>query len=121
MVIGSDILPQILLEGIQKIFDTILAQKTIFGWILSGPITENVVSFSTQVEECSNTILSSQLRKFWEEEEIPQPPQISPEDQACEHMYATTTTRAPNGRYIVRLPFKNISTSVIWSTRSHAR
>ncbi|XP_036329665.1 uncharacterized protein LOC118741797 [Rhagoletis pomonella] len=106
MVIGSDILPQILLEGIQNICDTILAQKTIFGWILSGPITENVVSFSTQVEECSNATLSSQLRKFWEEEEIPQPPQISPEDQACEHIYATTTTRAPNGRYIVRLPFK---------------
>ncbi|XP_017481434.1 PREDICTED: uncharacterized protein LOC108377116 [Rhagoletis zephyria] len=106
MVIGSDILPQILLQGIQKICDTILAQKKIFGWILSGSITQNVVSFSTQVEERSNTTLSSQLRKFWEEEEIPQPPQISPEDQACKHIYATTTTRAPNGRYIVRLPFK---------------
>ncbi|XP_017471618.1 PREDICTED: uncharacterized protein LOC108362968 [Rhagoletis zephyria] len=106
MVIGSDILPQILLEGIQKISAPILAQRTIFGWILSGPITKNVVVFSTQVEKCSNATLSSQLRKFWEEEEIPQPPQISPEDQACEHVYATTTTRAPNGRYIVRLPFK---------------
>ncbi|XP_036342045.1 uncharacterized protein LOC118751347 [Rhagoletis pomonella] len=106
MVIGRDILPQILLEGIQKICNTILAQKTIFGWILSGPITKNVMAFSTQVEECSNATLSSQLRKFCEEEQIPQPPQISPEDQACEHIYATTTTRAPNGRYIVRLPFK---------------
>ncbi|XP_067637745.1 uncharacterized protein [Eurosta solidaginis] len=105
MVIGSDILPQILLEGIKKVCGSILAQQTIFGWILSGPITENVVSFSTQVQ-ASNETLSSQLRKFWEEEEIPQPPQISPEDQACEQIYATTTTRAPNGRYIVRLPFK---------------
>ncbi|XP_067616222.1 uncharacterized protein [Eurosta solidaginis] len=91
MVIGSDILPQILLEGIKKVCGSILAQQTIFGWILSSPITENVVSFS------SNETLSSQLRKFWEEEEIPQPPQISPEDQACEQAYATTTTRAPNG------------------------
>ncbi|XP_023158894.1 uncharacterized protein LOC111591674 [Ceratitis capitata] len=87
IVIGSDILPQILVEGVQTICDTVLAQNTIFGWILSGPVTEKVVSFSAQVEEISTDTLGDQLRKFWKEEEILSTPQITNEDQACENIY----------------------------------
>lgn len=37
LVIGSDILPQILLDGAQTFKNNIMAQNTIFGWVLSGP------------------------------------------------------------------------------------
>ncbi|XP_020717200.1 uncharacterized protein LOC110118831 [Ceratitis capitata] len=96
MVIGSDILSQILVEGVQTLCDTVLPQNTISGRIHSGPVT--VVSFSTQVEEISTDTLGDQLRKFWEEEEIPQTPQTSNWNQACENIYNHTTTRASNGR-----------------------
>uniref|UniRef100_W8AH72 Peptidase A2 domain-containing protein n=1 Tax=Ceratitis capitata TaxID=7213 RepID=W8AH72_CERCA len=106
MVIGSDLIPQILVEGLQKVCDNLLAQNTIFGWILSGSVTEKVSSFSTQIERVSNETLSTQLRQFWEQEEIHIPPQSTPENQACEDYYVATTSRNSCGRYIVRLPFK---------------
>ncbi|XP_017461361.1 PREDICTED: uncharacterized protein LOC108354690 [Rhagoletis zephyria] len=106
LVIGSDLTPQIMLEGIEHISKNLLAQKTIFGWILSGQMPNKVVSFSTQVEQNSNQLLESQLRKFWEVEEVPTPNLTNPEDKLCEELYLSTTSRTPEGPYIVRLPFK---------------
>ncbi|XP_023159210.1 uncharacterized protein LOC111591765 [Ceratitis capitata] len=106
MVIGSDLIPQILVEGLQKVCDNLLAQNPIFGWILSGSVTEKVSSFSTQIERVSNETLSTHLRQFWEQEEIHIPPQSTPENHACEDYYVATTTRNSSDRYIVRLPFK---------------
>ncbi|XP_028901704.2 uncharacterized protein LOC114805253 [Zeugodacus cucurbitae] len=94
ILLGSDLMPQIILEGVEKISSTLLAQNTIFGWILSGPVTETVTTLTTQVVEISNEYLNTQLRKFWEE------------DQYCEDFYKATTTRSGNGRYVVRLPLK---------------
>ncbi|XP_036346634.1 uncharacterized protein LOC118755949, partial [Rhagoletis pomonella] len=108
MIIGSDLIPQIMLSGIHRnICGGLLAQNTIFGWIISGPITYEVSVFSTQVEEVSNELLSTQLRQFWEQEELYHPVPISEEDIACEDYYQRTTYREPDGRYVVRLPFKS--------------
>ena len=49
ILIGSDLIPQIILEGVEKISTTLLAQNTIFGWILSGLVTEPVSTSTTQV------------------------------------------------------------------------
>ncbi|XP_036322247.1 uncharacterized protein LOC118736259 [Rhagoletis pomonella] len=81
-------------------------QNTIFGWILSGQIPEKVSCFSTQVEQIWSERLDSQLRRFWELEEVPKPKITSPEDEICENLFKSTTTRARDGRYMVRLPFK---------------
>ncbi|XP_017493933.1 PREDICTED: uncharacterized protein LOC108382046 [Rhagoletis zephyria] len=106
LVIGSDFIPQIILEGIEKLSKNLLAQNTIFGWILSGQIPEKVSCFSTQVEQISNERLDSQLRRFRELEEVPKPKIANPEHEMCENLFKSTTTRAPDGRYVVRLPFK---------------
>ncbi|XP_054083224.1 uncharacterized protein LOC128920268 isoform X1 [Zeugodacus cucurbitae] len=106
ILLGSDLIPQIILEGIEKISNKLLAQNTIFGWIISGQVTEKINSFTTQVENITNEYLNNQLKKFWEVEELPQITQLSEEDQACEAYYKSTTTRNEHGRYVVRLPFK---------------
>ncbi|XP_017468404.1 PREDICTED: uncharacterized protein LOC108360570 [Rhagoletis zephyria] len=106
LVTGSDLIPEIMLEGIEKISKNLLAQNTIFGWILSGQIPEKIACFSTQAVPISNEILYSQLRKFWELEEVPKPKLIWPDDENFEKFYQSTTTRATDGRYVVRLPFK---------------
>ncbi|XP_049304008.1 uncharacterized protein LOC125776323 isoform X1 [Bactrocera dorsalis] len=54
LLLGSDLIPQIILEGIEKITKTLLAQNTIFGWVLSGLVVEPVTTMTTQVEEVSN-------------------------------------------------------------------
>ncbi|KAI8115034.1 hypothetical protein CVS40_12681 [Lucilia cuprina] len=46
LLIGSNVLPQVLLEGVKTIANSLMAQLTIFGWIVSGPINIEKVSLS---------------------------------------------------------------------------
>ncbi|XP_070149333.1 uncharacterized protein [Polyergus mexicanus] len=48
-----------------------------------------------------------ELRRFWEIEELPQPRVLSPDENQCEEHFVATHSRRSDGRYIVRLPFKN--------------
>ncbi|XP_017485298.1 PREDICTED: uncharacterized protein LOC108373869 isoform X2 [Rhagoletis zephyria] len=120
LVIGSDLIPQIVLEGVEKLSKNLLAQNTIFGWILSGQVPNQISSFSTQVDEVSNENLDSQLRKFWELEEIPTPKSLNSEDRVCEDFYISTTSRTSDGRYKVRLPFKHSFPDQLTLGRSRA-
>lgn len=107
MVIGSDVIPRILLEGLHtNISGCLIAQNTIFGWILSGPIPERISSFTTQIRQSESESLNTLLRKFWEQEEISSSQPRSSEDDFCEELYQRTTTRQTDGRYMVRLPRK---------------
>nr|CAI5820879.1 unnamed protein product [Callosobruchus analis] len=56
---------------------------------------------------CSDEELSTQLRKFWEPEELPEVATLSKEEQACEHHFETAHARDSHGRFVVRLPFKS--------------
>ncbi|XP_017472796.1 PREDICTED: uncharacterized protein LOC108363817 [Rhagoletis zephyria] len=107
MVIGSDITPQILVQGLHhNVCGTLMAQNTIFGWILSGPIAEKISTFSTCVTESQNDSLNSLLRKCWEQEEVSTGKTLSEDDKRCEKLYRSTTIRQADGRYMVKLPFK---------------
>ncbi|XP_070143744.1 uncharacterized protein [Drosophila kikkawai] len=45
VLIGADILPSVLLGGSKNnIFGSLLAQETIFGWVLSGPVSSEATS-----------------------------------------------------------------------------
>ncbi|XP_070144670.1 uncharacterized protein [Drosophila kikkawai] len=59
VLIGADILPSVLLGGSKNnIFGSLLAQETIFGWVLSGPVSSEATSgvsvFSTRISVQSN-------------------------------------------------------------------
>ncbi|CAD7001676.1 unnamed protein product [Ceratitis capitata] len=108
MVIGSDIIPKILTPGLKiNVGGSLIAQNTIFGWILSGPVAEEISSFSTQVIETPSESLGELLRKFWEQEEVPPAPTYTDDDEYCEALYKQTTHRREDGRYVVKLPFKS--------------
>ncbi|XP_075150680.1 uncharacterized protein LOC142224780 [Haematobia irritans] len=47
-----------------------------------------------------------QLQQFWELEEVEKPQTESDTDTWCENFYKSTTYRQNDGRYVVRLPFK---------------
>ncbi|XP_059220655.1 uncharacterized protein LOC131995716 [Stomoxys calcitrans] len=108
LILGNDSERHINLDGIvRNICGVASAYNTIFGWVLSGPVpTETSHSFTTNVVPSEGAVLSDLLRKFWEIEEIPSTPQIPESHRYCEELYATTTTRDSDGRYVVRLPFK---------------
>ena len=63
IIVGRDLIPQIILEGVEKISTTLLAQNTLFGWILRGLATDPVSTSTTQVDENSKEYLNSQLKK----------------------------------------------------------
>ncbi|XP_037825926.1 uncharacterized protein LOC119613923 [Lucilia sericata] len=87
-----------------------MAQRTVFGWVLTGPIDispKNSISvFTTFISYAEEENLNENLLKFWELEEPPKRKNLSPSDRRCEEIYRNTTKRNSKGRYIVSLPFK---------------
>ncbi|XP_036345828.1 uncharacterized protein LOC118755085 [Rhagoletis pomonella] len=106
LVLGGDIYPQIILCGLKKnVLSTLLAQETVFGWILTGCTdapnpTNNIVSYHSEVA------LNKQLTAFWELEDIPKIKSLNEDDQYCDELYRKTTRRREDGKYVVSLPFR---------------
>ncbi|XP_075161791.1 uncharacterized protein LOC142234512 [Haematobia irritans] len=109
MLIGLDIGPLIYNVDIpMKTFGSIIAQNTVFGWIVGGPIQQNIET-SKQITLYNASSLEKIITRFWEVEETPKRILRSAEDIYCETNYKSTTKRNDTGRYIVTLPFKSCS------------
>ncbi|XP_063545736.1 uncharacterized protein LOC134753727 [Cydia strobilella] len=83
-------------------------QCTTLGWILSGTdgstsVHDTVTVLHTQVNE------DDQLKRFWEIEAEPNVHSklLTKEEQRCEDLFASTTVRTQEGRYVVKLPFRD--------------
>ncbi|XP_067614542.1 uncharacterized protein [Eurosta solidaginis] len=106
LILGGDIYPQIIMSGIKKnVLNTLLAQETVFGWILTGRIespnpTKSIMSFYNEVA------LDNQLKAFWEVENEPKNKILNEDERYCEQLFKETTQRSDNGRYTVSLPFR---------------
>ncbi|XP_062127128.1 uncharacterized protein LOC133839543 [Drosophila sulfurigaster albostrigata] len=110
ILIGADILPSVILRGSRpNICGSLLGQETVFGWILTGPVSQNVSTtvsaFSTRVALQADEQLDSLLSKFWEVEYIPAK-LIKESDFVCEENFVKTTSRSKCGRYRVTLPLR---------------
>ncbi|XP_076660488.1 uncharacterized protein LOC143363841, partial [Halictus rubicundus] len=136
LILGADIYPSIILDGLRKgSSGQPIAQKTIFGWVISGPITSHsrdlsVARGSSPQPRSGSSIsmhhcihqdtLSNELRRFWEIEEIPSTSPLTQEEEQCERHFQTHTSRAPDGQYIVRLPFRTGPPIEVGHSRSAA-
>nr|XP_012232430.1 PREDICTED: uncharacterized protein LOC105678032 [Linepithema humile] len=111
ILLGADTYSHLLTEGIIK--DKInlpVAQSTSLGWIISGPTGQTTPRQSLQSYHVINhEELSNLMQRFWELESIPtiQTSSLTPEEQDCEEQFKTTHTRDTDGRYVVKLPFKD--------------
>lgn len=109
ILLGAEVYSDILLSGVMKHPQGhLLAQNTILGWIISGRVsqevtTQNIISLHVQ------TRVDDLLKQFWEVEN--EPPSIkkkmTSDERKCEEFYEATTSRAKDGRYVVRLPFNS--------------
>ncbi|XP_070141605.1 uncharacterized protein [Drosophila kikkawai] len=111
VLIGADILPSVLLGNSKaNICGSLFGQETIFGWVLTGPISpnapRNVSAFSTRVTCGSDDSLDQLLTKFWEVEEGPSQI-VSESDSVCERNFVRTTRRDSCGKYVVTLPLRD--------------
>lgn len=107
VLLGSPVYGYLLLPGLIKTTpEEPVAQNTEFGWILSGPTRatiprREISSFHTRVE------LDDQLRRFFEQEELPEVRSWTQEEKNCEEFFKKTMRRDSEGRVIVALPFKD--------------
>ncbi|GBP06897.1 hypothetical protein EVAR_67454_1 [Eumeta japonica] len=71
------------MEGIRKnICGRASAYNTIFGWVLSGPITVQIVQvFNSSIQVSETQELNNLLRRFWEQEELPAFRTNSPDEE----------------------------------------
>lgn len=108
LLLGADVYGLFLRDGFLRSNSSALhAQLSIFGWVLTGPLTVNSFSFNTinvhhaSVEES----LDLTLRQFWEIEQVPSCSNLSKFERECEDHFQNTYIRLPNGAYQLKLPF----------------
>lgn len=114
MLLGSSIFWQIIGTEQKSLGKNLpVVQSSKFGWIIAGNL--NVKSQSRADYSVSNlninqrSSLEKQIVKFWEVEEV-QPKRIvlSENEKYCEDHFSQNTQRDATGRFIVKMPFKEI-------------
>ena len=87
-------------------------QNTVFGWVVAGSVGTTVSPYAT-CGICTGSELETMISKFWELEEVPEEKTNFTEDELkCETHFMQTTTRAQDGRFMVKLPLKEHPSSV---------
>lgn len=111
ILLGADTYSIIMKEGLLKSpSGNLIAQNTYFGWILSGALETVSNKRSSECIRVMHTQVNEDdiLRRFWEiEEQIGINKILTPEEQRCEELYVATTKRDNEGRYVVKLPFRD--------------
>ncbi len=93
------------------------AQKTIFGWVLSGAVAVEPKS-NIQFHH-STTDLELIVKKFWEVEEPPKVRILTNHEKLTEKHFIDTYSRDLDGRFVVGVPF-NEKKKQIGSSRAMA-
>lgn len=108
ILIGADIFWDLLCIGqIRLGSNEPILQKTLLGWVISGPITSRIQSqLGVVSHHTSNVNLKSQMETFWKLEETTTKPQWSAQEVECETQFKKTIARQENGRFVVGLPMK---------------
>ncbi|XP_011883976.1 PREDICTED: uncharacterized protein LOC105571114 [Vollenhovia emeryi] len=84
-----------------------IAQLSIFGWLVLGPVNREAIRTSTHyaATQVNEDALNELLTKFWAQEEVSthDVTQFTPDEQRCEEHFKTTHSRDSSERYIVRI------------------
>lgn len=91
-----------------------MMQNTMLGYVILGKTIVRSEDFTTsvnytmfQINANEQESIDNLLKKFWELEEIPESnKKLTQADQAVERMFKKTQHRRPDGRYVVKIPFK---------------
>ena len=100
IILGSDILEEIILDVKRQESNGLHLRNTVFRWTVSGQPPEKLERAQTAIVVLKTNI---DLRSFWETAEIPMYKQLSPEEQIFEQHFTQTTTRDRDGRFVVKL------------------
>jgi hypothetical protein len=109
IILGSDYFFSILLPGqITCSQNTLIAQNSIFGFLVSGKLPEPYTnSNSISNLHIYEVNIDNELKRFWELEEVfnSKDSVFSPEEQFVEQHFQETYSVNSDGRFVVKLPF----------------
>ncbi|XP_043270546.1 uncharacterized protein [Venturia canescens] len=115
LILGADIYGQLIREQIKRgPQGTPIAQNTVFGWIVLGPMDSSHQSAGLvhhAAVDHGYQELQDLLTQFWVQEEVSGSGEshLTPDEQECETHFLTTHKRDSDGRYVVRLLVKSAS------------
>ncbi|XP_011880277.1 PREDICTED: uncharacterized protein LOC105568876, partial [Vollenhovia emeryi] len=112
ILIGADAYGQIIKPNIIRHSPLMpIAQLSIFGWLVLGPVNREATRTSTHQAstQVNEDALNELLTKFWVQEEVPTHDvnRLTPDEQRCEEHFKATHSRDSSGRYVVRIPLKS--------------
>lgn len=107
LLLGAEIFSSVL-SGKSMAFQNndLVALETVFGWIVMGKLTFESHKITHSFLVSTDLALENSVQRFWELEQIPSKNVSSADDELAETIFKSTTTRNPDGRYIVDLPFQ---------------
>lgn len=121
ILLGADVYANLLsTENPNLIPGQPTAQRTTFGWVLFGAAVNRQESPASLTMLIRSHPLESTLTRFWEVEQVASSSIHNPEDVIAEEHFVKTHSRAADGRYILRLPFRDGSNPDELSNRSSA-
>ncbi|XP_043067134.2 uncharacterized protein [Drosophila bipectinata] len=107
VLVGVDLIPQLMLPEIRRgTHEKPIAQNTLLGWIVFGPVRKSMTHSITV--RCNTTTLDHLVQMFFELDSEPSERQLTTEERWCEEHFRQTHVRQPNEKYMVRLPLKTL-------------
>ncbi|KAL0861558.1 hypothetical protein ABMA27_009065 [Loxostege sticticalis] len=121
VVLGAQLFPYIYLGNkVESGTSAPPALLTAFGFVLMGDYPCNESQNKVSKTSFSALALNDLVQKFWQLEEIPNMQFLSPEETECEDLFASSVTRADDGRYSVALLFSK-DPSALGNSRTAAQ
>lgn len=124
ILIGAEIFWELLCVGqIRSSQEHPTLQKTRLGWILAGQLShgtsseKKIRSFHATI---SNEQLQEQLSRFWQIEEVGEFTEYNKEENYCENHFLDNVSQTSQGRYVVKLPFKEPLPATLGNSRNIA-
>ncbi|XP_062703860.1 uncharacterized protein LOC134286283 [Aedes albopictus] len=109
MLIGAELFFELLItERLKLDIGQPMLWRSELGWIVCGSYRSNQRPVVVTTVHCqpAETNLEDTVQRFWEQEEVPETTKLTTENEQCiEHF--EKTHRRENGRFVVRLPFRN--------------
>ncbi|XP_071578246.1 uncharacterized protein [Temnothorax nylanderi] len=99
-----------------------ILQKSLLGWLVSGPIGGSK-SKKIKQTSCNLSImeeLSNTMNRFWEIEGYQVTKNMDPEEEYCEKHFKETHSRQSDGRFVVKLPVKEEILKLLTGSREVA-
>lgn len=120
IVLGAAEYANVLKMGLMKSEKNLLAQNTELGWIVSGACKGaspnlNIVTLVSNVE------LEEKIENFFDDGEFDSNEEDSEEEAYCEKHFTENVTRNEDGRFVIKIPFKNgIDKPILGESRKKA-